>query len=135
MFLTLHFKLCPLTPFSLSLLLILLLMDLNLHSKLGIQIQELIRIEKVHQQFNLTSDRISKFVLESNSNPNKMLKNTGNNVVSLVIMIMCFRFRLYLNEKELATNVTSIWLHSDFLLATTLDHRWVEMVELPMGLV
>jgi hypothetical protein len=33
------------------------------------------------------------------------------------------RFRLYLKERELATNITSICLHSDFLLATTLDHR------------
>jgi hypothetical protein len=35
-----------------------------------------------------------------------------------------FRFRLYLKERELATNITSICLHSDFLLATTLDHRF-----------
>jgi hypothetical protein len=42
------------------------------------------------------------------------IRNTG----------IVFRFRLYLKERELATNITSICLHSDFLLATTLDHRF-----------
>jgi len=37
------------------------------------------------------------------------------------------RFRLYLNREELANNVTSVTLHSHFLLATTLDHRLVSL--------
>ena len=35
------------------------------------------------------------------------------------------RFKLYLDEREIAGNVTSIFLHSHFLLATTVDHRRV----------
>jgi len=37
------------------------------------------------------------------------------------------RYRLYLDNKELASNITSLALHSHFLLATTLDHRLVSM--------
>ena len=33
------------------------------------------------------------------------------------------RFKLYLDTRELATNVTSLCLHSSFLLVTTLDHQ------------
>jgi hypothetical protein len=44
-----------------------------------------------------------------------------------------FRFRLYLKERELATNITSICLHSDFLLATTLDHRLDQKYNLLKG--
>ena len=33
------------------------------------------------------------------------------------------RFQLYLDNKQLGTNVTSIQLHSCFLLMTTLDHQ------------
>jgi len=37
------------------------------------------------------------------------------------------RYRLYLNNQELASNITSMALHTHFLLATTLDHRLVSM--------
>ena len=33
------------------------------------------------------------------------------------------RFQLYLDNKQLGTNVTSVQLHSCFLLLTTLDHQ------------
>jgi hypothetical protein len=42
---------------------------------------------------------------------------------------------LYLKERELATNITSICLHSDFLLATTLDHRLDQKYNLLKGRV
>ena len=37
------------------------------------------------------------------------------------------RFQLYLDNKQLGTNVTSIQLHSSFLLMTTLDHQLVTL--------
>jgi len=37
------------------------------------------------------------------------------------------RFRLYLDNQELASNITSVAMHSHFLLATTLDHRLVSL--------
>jgi len=40
------------------------------------------------------------------------------------------RFKLYLNEREIAGNITSMFLHSHFLLATTMDHR---LIALPIG--
>jgi len=40
------------------------------------------------------------------------------------------RYRLYLDNQELASNITSLAMHSHFLLATTLDHR---LVSLPLS--
>ena len=38
---------------------------------------------------------------------------------------LTIRYRLYLDNKELGSNITSLALHSHFLLATTLVHRLV----------
>ena len=37
------------------------------------------------------------------------------------------RYRLFLDSSEIHSGVTSIFLHSDFLLATTLDHRLITL--------
>ena len=41
------------------------------------------------------------------------------------VLGLTIRYRLYLDNKELGSNITSLALHSNFLLATTLVHRLV----------
>ena len=51
-------------------------------------------------------------------------------IIECIFITLCsfiqetfLRFKLYLNEREIAGNITSMFLHSHFLLATTMDHR------------
>ena len=82
----------------------------------------------------LSSGQVQKLSLSS-----RLLEDTGVRWPSVCSRVLATqagllgltdRFRLYLDNKEIHSSLTSIFLHSDFLLATSLEHR---LITLPLS--